>query len=219
MKKNDFKLLGKGLDHPLRLSLGEIKEVLSSLFYEEKIEFFWKKKKQIIGKKFVHYTASLIQKALTRVKPESKVGFSISDKTGKTTGFLFVKGSTMIFKFDTIQGAPYIDDFNLKSETEADILTNWRLVPESSQQIFSFKGLFGMQRKETTMIEVKISEDKQKKDIYTPDTPVKGEKEFDQDDKRKIFESKLRYLKELKQKNLISEESYEGKVQNLLDQL
>lgn len=217
MTKGDIKLLGKELDHPGNVSIEEVKKAMTSLYYKEKILLTWSKKKPVFGKKTSGRFAPLIQKAFQKVKPHSKVSFSIYNSNEKTTGDIFAKNDTLIFKFETINGIPYIDDFDLKAETEADIITNWKLIPGSDQQFFSHKGFLGIPKNQKTMIVAKLKKHEGKeRDIYTP---VKNKTPEQYDNKRRTMEKKLRYLKKLKQENLISEDAYEKKVEELLDQL
>lgn len=214
MTKNDFKILGKDLDHPGKFSLEEIKDALTSIYYKEKNPVSWKVKQTIFKTKTVTQISLLIQKALSRLNPKSKISFSLSEKEGKTTGNLFAKKNALIFKFNAINGLPYIDVFDLKVETEAELITNWKLIPGANQQIFSTKGILGLLKRQKTMIIVDMTNRDNKKhhsDVDNQKT-VTGGKGGD-------IEDKLRYLKELKRKQLISEDAYEKKVGELLDKL
>lgn len=217
MTKNDINILGKKLSHPSKVGIEEVKKAMRSLYYKEKILLTWGKKKPVFGKKISNRFAPLIQKALQKVKPHSKVGFSIYNSNEKTTGDIFAKNDTLIFKFELINGVSYIDDFDLKSETEAEIITNWQLIPGSDQQFFSHKSFLGIPRKQKTMIAAKLKtsagEESSSIDALTKN------KKPDRHDKRRSIEKKLRYLKDLKQQKLITENAYEKKVEELLDRL
>ncbi len=216
MTKEDIKLLGKELDHPGEISVEEIKKVLKALYYKENLSLTWSRKKPVFGKKPSKLFASLIQRALHKVKPHSKVSFSIYSSNEKTTGDVFAKNDALIFKFEIINGVPYIDDFSLKAETEADIITNWKLIPGSNQQFYSHKGFLGLPKKQKTMIVAKLNKIKAKKmDINAQEK----NKNPEQPDKRRTLERKLRYLKDLKKQNLITEDAYNKKVEEILDQM
>ena len=174
----------------------------------------WSRKKPVFGKKTSTFFAPLIQRALQKVKPNYKVSFLKYNSNGKTTGDVFAKNDTLIFKFEIINGSPYRgDDFDLKTETEADIVTNWKLLPGSNQQFYLQKGFLGIPTKQKTMIEAKLKD--KERDIYTQEK----NKNPEQPDKRRILEGKLHYLKDLKKQNLITEDAYKKKVDELLDQM
>ena len=216
MTKEDIKLLGKELDHPGELGIAEIKNALTAIYYKENVLLTWSRKKPVFGKKTSVIFAPLIQRALQKVKPNYKVSFSIYNSNEKTTGDVFAKNDTLIFKFEIINGTPYIDDFNLKTETEAEIITNWKLIPGSKQQFYSQKSFLGIPQKQKTMIAAKLKKFKDKeRDIYTREK----NKNPKHPDKRRILEGKLRYLKDLKKQNLITEDAYKKKVEELLDQM
>ena len=216
MTKEDIKLLGKELDHPGELGIVEIKNALTVIYYKNKVLLTWSRKKPVFGQKTSVIFAPLIQRALQKVKPNYKVSFSIYNSNGKTTGDVFAKNDTLIFKFKIINGMPYIDDFDLKTETEADIVTNWKLLPGSNQQFYLQKGFLGLPKKSKTMIVAKLKKFKNKEmGIYAREK----NKNQKQPDKRRILEGKLRYLKDLKKQNLITEDAYKKKVEELLDQM
>ena len=109
-----------------------------------------------------------------------------------------------------------MDDFDLRSETEAHIITNWKLVPGLNQQFYSFKGFLGIPKKQKTMIVANLKKFKGKeRDIFATEKNKKPR----QPDKRRTLEGKLRYLKDLKKQNLITEDAYKKKVEELLDQM
>ncbi len=223
MTKEDIKILGKELDHPANFNIKGVKKALISMHYMEKTLITWGKKRMVFGKKAASRFAPIIQKVFMKVKPHSKVSFSIYNSGKKTTGDIFSKNETIIFKFETINGTPYVDDFDLKAETEADIITNWKLIPGPNQQFYSHKGFLGIPMKQKNMIAANLKKFKTiERDIETP-VKNKNREQPKQDnkphDKRRTLEKKLRYLKDLKQQNLITEEAYEQKVQELLDQL
>tara|TARA_B100000315_G_scaffold186281_1_gene175618 strand:- start:4887 stop:5672 length:786 start_codon:yes stop_codon:yes gene_type:complete len=217
MTKEDIKILGKELAQPGEFRIEEIKKALTALHYKENILLTWSKTKPVFGKKASAHFAPLIQRALQKVKPHYKVSFSIYSSNKKTSGDVFAKNDTLIFKLQIIDGIPYIDDFSLKTETEADVITNWKLIPGSKQQFYSHKGFLGIPKKEKTMVEAKLKRVKGKgkviintrEKIITPEQP----------DKQRILERKLRYLKDLKKQNLITENAYKKKVEEILDQL
>ena len=213
MTKEDIKLLGEELDHPSEVGIAEIKNALTAMYYKKKVLLAWSRKKPVFGQKTSVIFAPLIQRALQKVKPNYKVSFSIYNSNEKTSGDIFVKNDALIFKFGIINGTPYIDDFNLKTETEADIITQWQLIPGSNQQFYLQKGFLGIPTKQKTMIEAKLKD--KERDIYTQEK----NKNPEQPDKRRILEGKLHYLKDLKKQNLITEDAYKKKVDELLDQM
>ena len=78
--------------------------------------------------------------------------------------------------------------------------------PEGSQSI----------KKQKTMIVANLKKFKGKeRDIFAPEKNKKPR----QPDKRRTLEGKLRYLKDLKKQNLITEDAYKKKVEELLDQM
>ena len=211
MTKEDIKHLGEELDHPGELDIAEIKNALTAIYYKKKIMIRWSRKKPVFGKKTSTFFAPLIQRALQKVKPNYKVSFLKYNSNGKTTGDVFAKNDTLIFKFEIINGSPYRgDDFDLKTEIEKDKVTNWKLIPGSNQQFYLEKGFFGLPVKSKTMIETKL-----KKSKYTREK----NKNPEHPDKQRILEGKLRYLKDLKKQNLITEDAYKKKVEELLDQM
>ena len=216
MTKGDVKLLGKELDHPGKFSIEEIEKALTAIYYTENALLTWSKKKPVFEKKTSSFFAPLIKKAIQKAKPIDKVSFSIYNSNKKTTGDVFAKNDTLIFKFVIINGTPYMDDFDLRSETEAHIITNWKLVPGLNQQFYSFKGFLGIPKKQKTMIVANLKKFKGKeRDIFAPEKNKKPR----QPDKRRTLEGKLRYLKDLKKQNLITEDAYKKKVEELLDQM
>ncbi len=228
MTKKDIKLLGKDLSHPVEFDVEGIKNALSLINYQEKSFAAWKKRKPIFGTKNRNRFASLIQRALLKIKSNGKLSFSVyksGKRNSKTAGYLVATDDTLIFKFDTINGTPYIDDFDISAESEADIITKWKLSPRSGQEIYSTKGLLGISSKHKTMIVVPIddtqSDTMPQKRAYRTKVEKERTRRLPENniDKRTMIENKLSFLKNLKQKNLITDEAYERKIQDLLDQL
>ena len=99
-----------------------------------------------------------------------------------------------------IKGMEYdMDSQSVEQESGGELLVNWKLAPQKGQSYFITANLLGMKKAVKVWITVPL---KNRKKLKTrSDTGIK---------------EKLKFLKELREENLISRQDYEEKVKELL---
>lgn len=213
IQKEDEKLWGKPLEHPITLDLRDFKRIMWGLHYSKKLSAIWEEPQRVFDKRTISLTSKHFLKKLSVVKPGEKIFFSIRTPRGATSGELFVLDNAFNWRFREIHGMDYImDTQSVAQESSGEILVNWKMAPRENQDYFYSENALGFKTREEVWITV----------------PVKDGKGLDSGDPQSVpgtnpierqgteIKIKLKMLKELKEENLISDQDYEIKVKELL---
>ncbi len=213
VQKSDKLLWNKTLDHPFRFTQSEFNQMAGSLYFSRKLPAAWAEPELIFDKKNLAQLSQVFHKKLMTLQPNQTLWFSLKTPTGKTTGDVFVLDRTLNWRFSEIKGLEYLEDFqSVAQESSGEILVNWKLVPQDNQEHFYKTNLLGMKIREDTWLQVHFPPQKGKQQSTDAGEPAAGGKE-----EAAVLRNKLKVLKELKEDNLISEEDYRKKVQELLE--
>lgn len=213
IEKGDGKLWRKRLDHPVTLGKTEFRDIMSSLRFARKLPVLWDKPEPIFDKNTVAKTSEAFRKKLMRANSREIILFSLNTPKGRTEGDLFILDKALNWRFSEIKGSDYIvDTQSVEQESGGEILVNWKLVPQKNQEYFYKSNALGMKIRNETWLRVPLKSLKERKarktDSHTPkDTEVQKDN----------IKEKLRLLKQLKQEQLISDQDYEKKVKELLE--
>lgn len=199
----------KAFKHPISFKEKDLYDILTSLYYSNYIRniSLWEQGKNALFKpREAKKIAHLIRKSFERSTPEQMVYFSIGKSKQKTAGNIFSANSKLYFHFQTIKGKKQ------EWEGRGEPYDLWKLVPQKGQSDLEQKGFLGLVDTYTEWIIIENTRRNQggeeKNTFY--DSPEK--------DYSKI-ENKLRFLKDLLSKGLITEEDYRKKKTKLLDGL
>jgi hypothetical protein len=213
VQKSDKHLWNKTLDHPFRFTQSEFNRMASSLYFARKLPVAWAEPELIFDKKNLARLSQVFRKKLMTLQPNQTLWFSLKTPVGRTTGDVFVLGRALNWRFSEIKGLEYLKDFqSVAQESSGEILVNWKLVPQDNQEHFYKTNLLGMKIREETWLQVHIPPQNGNQRSTDAGEPAAGGKE-----EAAVLRNKLKVLKELKEDNLISEEDYRKKVQELLE--
>lgn len=219
-------LVGKmQLNHPVNISQSNVKNHLMSLGYEELS--LMGKKKYINSPKNLEEVSRLLTKALNRVNPNNIIRYEVETPKGTTAGDLFATQDKLNWRFDKIKGVNFSG-----SSFPGFRGSTWRLIPVPGQKYFVKKQFFGNSTKENWIVADlilpkqnirKIRQDSRsqatkkrsrtQRSVEPDESPSSVEPATSPE-----LEKKLRFLKDLRQKNLIDEEEYQRKRSEILDE-
>jgi hypothetical protein len=210
----------------VKVSEGEILRQLRSLQYEELALFG--KKRAVFTREQTKRIGRLIAKALNKSSGNKIIYYELDTSDGATEGDVFANGKVLNWRFSSIRGRAFSNrSFNGWGGT------NWRLLPGSGQRYHVTGRLLGKVAKEN-WIKVALSRDSdrefQEEKKYRDAAPsrkpekqrrVRAEPSRKQTPTNKSadteLEKKLEFLKGLYEKNLVDEEEYNRKRNELLD--
>ena len=210
------------LNHPIKISEEEFENHLYSLQYEELS--LLGKKKYVISLKDVSAITKDLTKAVNRMKPQNILIFELDTPRGTTRGEIFSAGNRINFRFTSIKGI----EFSGNSFAGVGGST-WRLVLVKGQMYRVTKRILGSSTKENWIVadmtlpqksrrlarsgKIKRQPPQASQPSPAPQpSPSAPEGNTDQE-----LEKKLRFLKDLRHKDLIDDEEYERKRRELLD--
>ena len=211
------------LEHPIKISAEQTTNHLLSLHYEELS--LLGKKKYIFSSNDVLEIASLITKALNRIKPNKILHYEIETSSGKTKGTIFRVKRNINWRFETINGINFSNTgfSGFKG-------SSWQLLPNNGQLFHKEHTVLGNDQKKNWI-------------IANLDLPVQSKRGLNlglfkkiskkspapQSPKQKLptnlpisekgeFEKRLQFLKGLRDKKLIDDDEYKNKKIELLSQ-
>ena len=216
------------LNHPLNISENIVRNHLLSLRYKELTLIG--KEKSIYSPKEVERIAPVLTKALNRV-PRNKVLYhQFNGDHGKVAGEIFYSAKRINWRFHTIAGMDFTNARFRKAIGRKGQSSFWKLIPLRGQILHRSKNL-GLSIKWENWILAKLKLPKVK---VQPGVGTKNSKSLvnksrnhrsdPQNAQRRNLshpemEKKLKFLKSLRNQNLIGKEEYDLKRKQLLDQL
>ncbi|MDH5762703.1 MAG: SHOCT domain-containing protein [Nitrospinota bacterium] len=215
------------LQHPLPISEQQMDFHMAALFYENLS--LLGKAGPVFSKEDIQKTLRLLTKALNKAHPQNIVGFEVNSEDGVTKGELFATHGNLHWRFFEIRGVKY----SLTRNQMARYGTAWKMVPKKGQRLYVTDKFMGA-KQWTNWIEAKLDPSlpsnfetaRPKKGstnngIVSPlpppnssDAPKAAAPKKDVAD----LEEKLRFLKHLRENQLIDQQEYEQKRKDLLDQ-
>jgi len=203
------------LNHPIKISEEDFRNHLYSLQYEELS--LLGKKRYVISLTDLKDTIQILTKAVNRLAPEKVLVFELETSRGMTTGEIFRTGNRLNFRFESIKGMEFSS-----ASFGGGGGTSWRMVPVSGQRYRVTKKLFGTSTQENWIVArmtlpqtsrrlLKMQRSKVSK-APAQSGPINPSAGNNQD-----LEKKLRFLKDLRDKDLIDDEEYEMKRKELLN--
>ncbi len=211
------------LNHPIKISEDDFKNHLYSLQYEELS--LLGKKRYAISLTDLKDTAQILTKAVNRMPPDSILVFDLETSRGSTIGEIFRSGGTLNFRFEAIKGIEFSS-----ASFGGGGGSSWRMVPVEGQRYRVTKKLLGTSTQENWIvakmtlpqISRRIRKMQGSKVSEAPAAPRKAptssaRKSPPTSGSNQDLEKKLKFLKDLRDKDLIDDEEYEMKRKELLD--
>jgi hypothetical protein len=204
--------------HPYAFDSKTIQSSMAALGYQERT-LAWSEAKRVFGNSVIRNLAPMIAETFARVGSDQRVVFKISAKSGTTLteGDVFLTFQGLHWRFTAINKSKRkIDDFSIMGET-------WRLVERDGQKYREKirADLNNLSQNITNWVVLPKVRPEASRILRTsppPHSPApaagdgKTMRETDGSDIRKKF----RILEELKKENLIDEEEYKRKREELL---
>lgn len=207
------------LNHPIKISEEEFQNHLYSLQYEEL--FLLGKNKYVISLQDVKKISKDLTKAVNHLTPQNILVFELDTSRGTTRGEIFAAEGKINFHFDTIKGAAFSSNSLARSTASV-----WRLVPVKGQIQKTTNRILGsstlgnwivadmtLPEKSRRLLKGKKTQSQPSQPTPSPQ-PVPSTPPGNNDQE---LEKKLKFLKDLRSKELIDEEEYEKKRKELLD--
>ncbi len=208
------------LNHPIKISQEEFTNHLYSLQYEELS--LLGKKRYVISLADLKDTTQILTKAVNRMAPENVLVFELETSRGTTTGEIFRTGNRLNFRFESIKGIEFSS-----ASFGGGGGASWRMVPVSGQRYRVTKKLLGTSTQENWIVakmtlpqtsrrllkmqgsRVSKAPSSSAPTSSAPQKPLTGNSQD--------LEKKLKFLKDLREKDLIDDQEYEMKRKELLD--
>jgi len=227
----DTELKETPLDHPAQITEEQIKNHLLSLRYEQ-LSIFGKKK-PVYTKKDVEKISRLLAKAFRRAPPGDIISYEVETPNGKTEGEAFFSDNKINWRFKMIRGLSFVNSSS--SNVRGTLAGLWRLVPQRGQHLHVSDQLFGKKKWENWIVaDLNLrpargrGSNKKSRAVKKRGRPEKritqpANKPGGTSSKQPSFkdspelEEKLKFLKNLRQKELIDEKEFERKRKELLD--
>lgn len=218
------------LDHPVKITQKQIRNHLLSLYYEQ-LSFIGKKGR-IYSINDANRISQLLAKAFQQASPENIISYEIKTANGKTEGETFFSHNQINWRFKKIHG---LDFFNNTSNTRGTLVRLWKLVPQKGQRIFVTNHFLGNKKRDNWIVSnlnlyplknKNLKKKKQatqrnsesKKRLAKPTHDPKNNSSVQKIEQgNPELEEKLRFLKNLLEKDLIDETDIERKRKELLD--
>lgn len=205
------------LAHPVKISQKTLSTHLRSLAYTHNA--ILSKGKHIFSVEQVEEHSKILTRALKNVSPNKIIYFELDGDSGTIAGELFASDGSLNWKFDTIHGTRYSKNM-LKGWG-----STWRLIPRKGQTLFTSEKLLGRKTWDNWILSELDLPDTDKRKIRKKSSRKKGSKKRRAKTKKPApteidpeLETKLKFLKQLKDKDLIDDDEYKRKRKELLDQ-
>ena len=210
------------LEHPIKISAGQMANHLLSLRYKQLN--FSGKKKYIFSPNDVLEITPTMTKALNRLKSSKVLYYEIETPRGKTAGIIFRAEEKINWRFEAINGT-YFENKGLHNGGAP-----WMLFPNNGQKFHQERTVLGNNWKGNWIISnlelplkskrgrklgllKKTSESFTRKRSTQKETLTKARSSG-----KGEFEKRLQFLKELRDKRLINDDEYRNKKEELLGQ-
>lgn len=215
------------LEHPSPLSEQQMVFHMVALRYESSSLFGTAG--PVFTKEDIQNTKRLLTKTLHKAHAQNIIGFEVESDKGTTKGELFASGGKLHWRLFEIQGVKH----SLTRNQMARYGTAWQLVPGEGQRFYVTDKLLGSKQWKN-WIEAKIDlsapknlkparPGKQRVQSGTVEAkpspaPRIAPKPTAPEKNTAALEKKLKFLKHLREKQLIDQQEYERKRKDLLDQ-
>jgi hypothetical protein len=214
------------LQHPLPISEQQMQFHMAALSYENLS--LLGKAGPVFSKEDIQKTLRLLTKAINKAHPQNIIGFEVKSEDGATKGELFATHGNLHWRFFEIQGVKY----SLTRNQMARYGTAWKMVPKKGQRLYVTDKFMGA-KQWTNWIEAIIVQSipsnletaRPKKGStnngsVSPLPPPSSSDALKAAPKKDVadLEEKLRFLKHLRENQLIDQQEYEQKRKDLLDQ-
>ncbi len=207
------------MNHPVKISEDEFKNHLLSLQYEELS--LLGKKKYVFSHKDLNEITRTLTKGVNHLAPENILIVELETSRGTTLGEIFASGNKLNFRFLSVKGS----EFSGNSFSGWGGST-WRLVPVDGQRYHVTKRILGTSTQENWIVAEMLlpqksrrlgrNKNKEETKPASPPPPASSRPSVPAGDNVEL-EKKLKFLKDLREKNLIDDEEYERKQKELLD--
>ena len=167
--------------------------------------------------------APLITKALNWMKADKVLHYEVDTPRGTTAGTIFRANGKINWRFEAING------INFSNSSFPEFRgSSWRLLPKNGQTFSKSHSILGNEQQENWIVSsldlpikskrgLKLGFPKKtSRNVSSPSLERKEPKNLPANHKK--FEKHLQFLKDLRDKQLISEDEYEHKKKELLDQ-
>ena len=206
---SDFKKFK--LNHPIKISHGEIINHLASLRY--KGTFLGDKEERVFPLQKIKQMAPILVKAFASVGPRKIIHVELKGKSGITSGDIFSFKKYLNWCFDSIRGETFLQRNDVR---EWDIFA-WKLVPKKGQLYFK-SGLDKRIHKNWIIANLKLPvTDERNEDDRASLDALETKSSYHNINPK--LEEKLKFLKYLHNEKLISEEEYKAQQKKLFDEL
>ena len=210
------------LQHPIKISTEQTTNHLLSLHYEELSLLGGKK--YIFPLNDVLEIASLITKALNRIKSNKILHYEVETPSGKTAGSIFRSKGKINWRFKTINGSNFSNTSFAQSRG-----STWQLLPKNGQRFHKEHTILGNDQKKNWILSdlVLPVQSKRAFKLRSPKKTSRGKSLKSLKQKAPIsppnrekgeFEKRLQFLKSLRDKKLINDAEYKNKKVELLKQ-
>ena len=212
------------LEHPIKISAEQTTNHLLSLHYEELS--LLGKKKYIFSSNDVLEIASLITKALNRIKSNKILHYEVETPSGKTMGTIFRAKGNLNWRFETINGS----NFSNTGFAGMNPGSSWQLLPKNGQYFHKNHTVLGNDQKKNWIIAnldlpvqsrrgLKLGLLKKiSKKLPDPRSPEQKPSTSSPSSDKGEYEKRLQFLKSLRDKKLINDDEYKSKKIELLSQ-
>ncbi len=220
IKPDDFFLKEKKINHPFIFEENELQNILNSLFFSERTGFSsWGDERKLFAAEDLGKITNSLKKGLESAKPDEIVVFEVGTIDGRTEGEVFVSGALNL-RFNRINGIPFSvereatgmpprGEFSYSSD-------NYKIIPHIAHAYFISKEFFGKEFKHLNWV---IAAGNTNDTLQTGAVPPQPAISPPKTKEGVTIPERLRVLKDLNDKGLISEGDYERKKKEILDSL
>ena len=221
LQKSKFTLTSDKLkmQHPIKISNDQVGNHLLSMRYEELS--LLGKKKYIFSSKDVLEIAPLIKKALNRMKASKILYYEVESPKGKTTGTIFQNRGKINWIFESIKGMRFSNN-NGPGNTGS----TWVLLPNNGQKYSKKHSILGNNQQKNWIVSKLNLATKSRRALKSSLQRKSIKKRFGSRHEREKqkgvnsnqaeLKKRLKFLKELHDKQLINDNEYDQKKKKLL---
>jgi hypothetical protein len=219
LKKSEFTLTSNKLkmQHPIKISNKQVVNHLLSMSYKELT--FFSKKKYIFSSNDVLEIAPLITKALNRMKASKVLYYEVESQKGKTTGTIFQNKGKINWIFESIKGMSFLNSNSNRGST-------WVLIPNNGQKYSQEHSILGNNQQQNWIVSkldlAKNSRRVLKSRLQRKSTKQRSNSRHEREKQKGVnsnqveLKKRLKFLKELHDKQLINDNEYDQKKKKLL---
>ena len=199
------------LNHPIKISQAEITNHLVLLRY--KGTFIGDKEERVFSSPEVQRLAPILMKAFAGVGPEKTIRVRLKSVGGVTSGDIFSFKKYLNWRFDSIRGETFFQRNDIR---EWNIFA-WKLIPQKGQLYFKSKSDKRIHKNWIiSNLKLPVADQENTDDSVFPD--ALKTKSSNNNISPKLAE-KLKHLKYLHDKKLISEDEYKAQQKKVFDEL